>query len=131
MLRLAAVALGILVTNPPWRQTHLGRIERLSLNRARGDGMACLCCQAGEAALSLHSRAAARLPLLLHCLLLQASAAGALTQCHFVAAGGLVSEMKHLLAAFPTLLHKPLQSACHTLCGSCTALTSLISNHTL
>lgn len=94
--------------------------------------MACFCCQAGEAALSLHSRAAARLPLLLHCLLLQASAAAALTQCHLATAGGHISEMKHLVAAFPTLLRKPLQSACHTLSGTvcstvCIRLPSLNS----
>lgn len=74
--------------------------------------------QAGEAALSLHSRAAVRLPLLLHCLLLQASAAAALTRCDFAVAGGHIAEMKVLVVAFPSLLQRHLQSACHTLCGT-------------
>ncbi len=74
--------------------------------------------QAGEGELSLHGRAAARTPLLLHCLLLQADAARLVTACHLAAAAARIASLRTLVAAFPKLLAAPLTSACHMLSGA-------------
>lgn len=71
----------------------------------------------GEGALSLHGRAAARTPLLLHCLLLQADAAAQLTACELAGAAESIAALRALVVAFPSLLGAPLLSACHALSG--------------
>lgn len=72
--------------------------------------------QAGEGGLSLHGRAAARVPLTLRCLLAESAAAALMTRCQ------LAEAQPHILAAltavqqFPTLL-APLRSSASALAG--------------
>ena len=77
-----------------------------------------VCVQAGEAALSLHGRAAGRLPLALHCLLAESGAAAQLTGCQLAAAQTHILAVQSAVRAFPTLL-APLRSSAHTLSGAC------------